>query len=843
MDDENDITLIEILEILISMTPEEKDIQMASTTLTNKMRIDPINTVIELSYIIEENIENTQLVFASIVNISNALSTRVNTIGRLRKLWNNLDIETRESLRNVLLTLMSNEDMKIRYNAAYCIAMEVFIEYPIQLWNDFFESIFQIVLNTSNGVSLISSCLNCLNQLLVFNFFDPEMVFFNDIVSSIYSSAMFHLDQLETPDDVRIQAIGCLINSHLFLDPILKESNNLKTFFDMIIRNFSIVNQDFHDLIYELLLKSCVRHIRMLEPVFYDVFQTTAIDFLSGEEKNKSNSIGLWTAIAGAEADNHVHMGVLNSAHIFVPSLISNLEKMVDEDDEDDLALINESIVCLTCFVNAEPELMMPMIIKYIEDNISSDEIVKVNSALLSFYSILDSPQAFSFLQSLINNIITIAAKATNMILQGSAMLIISRGISQFPSLIASQNEFDLLISLCELNVSKPAKLAKRSYQLLYDLYSVFNSDQMQEFLGNCFERIWDIFCVGFSHQDYRDQFFFRNLYESLNEFIIHLPKSCEIQMENILELVLNMINEEMFNQFANYIQITSYLCSVVSSLSFKLMSSINNYASKIVDVLIPLFSYLDSQLYAEIIIVLDNLSIILKNQFNSFIETQDQVELIIEPIAVACESLDPTIVYSSSRFLGDLFRYATSNLTNVYQPRFFKILTDSLKSNFPRDMYPNIIKSLSTITRYAQSEKEKCVLKLLMVMNDFHKIPIDVSQPDDVEFVTGLYESMIHVSITVAKIGEPEVVERNMNMLLKNIQKIWTLSVMNGNILKETLCLLDILSTNYKTLFMDTISLEENSCAYQFVNLVLQSDDEDLKSIAGSIYLIMLQA
>ena len=287
-EEEEQLTIYDAI-ISLAGTSDGEMVNKLDGFLTGEMKIRPINFISDImTMLLDEDIPQINC-FYLLVHLSNAISTRTQQIGFFVNQWEkiitrvaqNIELPEESELKDIvdnihsrLIRLLNEEKKEIRQNASLCISRLFYIEAELNLWDDFFPSIFDTIQNTSNNINLIDSCFIILIYLLESQVIQPKMPDFENIISNIYDTLKIYISNPSIDVNIRISCLRMNSESHYMLDEFFNQEEELNGYVEFLLLNLrDIQNKDVHHLVYELLKKTFARHIEKMLDLMEKIFQ------------------------------------------------------------------------------------------------------------------------------------------------------------------------------------------------------------------------------------------------------------------------------------------------------------------------------------------------------------------------------------------------------------------------------------------------------------------------------------------------------------------------------------------------------------------------------------------
>lgn len=891
--------------VSLSNPSDQEDVEQLNKFLTEKLGNFPLLFISDvITMLFKEDLPQKSYLYL-LVHFSNAISTRMHPIRFFSLHWQeimtsvaqNLGLSTEgsqldeivDNFHTRMINFMNDEKIEIRQNASRCVSELFYIEYMIDLWGDFFPSIFDTIKDVSNNFNILESSFSILIDLIKKQIISKEIDSFDDIILNIYDVLKIYLSNPTI--DVRLRILCLKMNSKALymLDKFFTQEEELNGYVRFLLLHLKdIPDKNVHRLVYKLLKKTFARHIENLGGVIESVFEIVGSDLQNDDEENKALAIDFWLGLAISEKDKKLHSIISSAAPVLVPVflsfLISNQDvdrkrSIIDNDKdfEDEIEIdtettsknsivIDNSIICLRYFVEAEPDIVVPLIIPFINENFNSDDHSLNMASLNASYSVLKNKNFYPILIEMMPKLLALANQEENIELQTCALFILSKALSNYPKLIGDDDCFNQLVSLVEKNISfaiEPTNSLKankkniilmKAFYLLTKIVKCFSDDpDMQAFLGENFDRIWSIFHLFFEkYPVYREELFLiRIVFSTLNSFISGLPIEKGEQITHILTISIKNIADEIAQCQVNPALFLSVNCSVIWTVGFKLKQEVGPFVPEIMDILFSLFAQFDEEVFTEALEVIEEFQLIFKDDFKVY---QEKLIDIVGNILTGYNQINPRLVKQSIRLISMMYKFPSEDLKQkteqlydliapifkiIYAPAPSKPHEKQLNSGIgsvicstrmPRDILPCIIETITLITSQSNTDRKDKFVDQYANLNKAQKIKIDVSQNDDKDFAYELYEKILFAYKILIKVPDPEdsfLVMLNMNQMLMAFENIYEYCVTTRRCLDLFISILYNLVTTFKGKFCDQLKTPKYEVIKKIFDFIRESPEE----------------
>ena len=753
--------------------------------IEEKKRKSPLDFLLELALILRDS-DSESLAYSALIHIGLVLN-KSRLLPVLRKQWVAAPVEARMAMRTMFTGLLGNASKRFRENGAYCLAGFVYLEYRNGLWPEFFDELFKLVSDPANGENSVEGCMFLIGELFRRGFFKEEERG-EEIVREIFRIVFLYLSEQQTPMSLRPQLISVVCTGMYAFDPIFADGSVLERVIHTLLLNFTLHESCVHKKTYEALELVCVRHFRGLNDVLVGrLLEACAGDLAASSDIDKDLGVNFWMKFAGAASDNHNKEFVLQIAPKIVPMLLTVL-KDAREENEDIVQVKRSTMTCLLFMVNAGGQPVTPLILDFIDKNLASTDCIERKAALFAIYANLELRDFYPILMQRFPVIVNMARETHNEDLQDAALFILSSSLGNYPQILESATQFNLLLDIVSKNMNRPIGVIQRCFELLYAIFNTFKSTERQSFLGTHFEPIWQLFLSGLSLREFRQPDFMTSFFEALNAFIMHLPQACEEHVAGILKNVIEAVNREVRAPITppNCFQFVAFMCSVISTIAVRTRMFIEPYVDAIMETLLFILRQHDCLIYEEALITVDSIALIMKEKFSKFHEA------VMPFVMTGFETGDPRVICQASHLIGDMFDNPSPYLISFVDKVYDSVIRALDNPNIPVQMKPFLLNAFISVGAQKRRDYYQIFKDILIFVGSAQKAKIDVTQKDEVEFGYALFEAALRGYILAVEIyTEEKEILTNVPQMLQVIDRIMEYSFISLKIMDRFIKLL----------------------------------------------------
>ncbi|OIV93622.1 hypothetical protein TanjilG_04854 [Lupinus angustifolius] len=316
--------------------------------------------------------------------------------------WMSLDPTVRSQIKAFLLRTLSTPSLDARSTASQVIAKVAGIELPHQQWPELIGSLL------SNLPQLPAHAKQATLETLgyICEEVSPDVVD-QDHVNKILTAVVQGMNSTEE-NDVRLAAIQALYNALGFAQANF--SNDTERDYIMRIVCESTLSPDvkIRRAAFECLVAISSTYYEKLAPYIQDIFNITAKAVKEDEEPVALQAIEFWSSICDeeidileeyegdftGESDVPCFYFIKQALSFLVPMLLETLLKQEEDQDQDERAwnIAMAGGTCLGLVARTVGDDIVPLVMPFIEENISKPDWRQREAATYAFGSILEGP-------------------------------------------------------------------------------------------------------------------------------------------------------------------------------------------------------------------------------------------------------------------------------------------------------------------------------------------------------------------------------------------------------------------------------------------------------------------
>jgi len=317
--------------------------------------------------------------------------------------WLSLDVAVKNQIKTCLLQTLSSPVPDARSTASQVIAKVAGIELPQRQWPELIGSLLSNIHQLPGHVK--QATLETLGYLC--EEVSPDVVD-QDHVNKILTAVVQGMNATEGNNDVRLAATRALYNALGFAQANF--SNDMERDYIMRVVCEATLSPEvkIRQAAFECLVSISSSYYEKLSPYIQDIFTITAKAVREDEEPVALQAIEFWSSICDEEIDILEEYGgdftgdsdipcfyfIKQALPALVPMLLETLLKQEEDQDQDDGAwnLAMAGGTCLGLVARTVGDDVVPLVMPFIEENISKPDWRQREGATYAFGSILEGP-------------------------------------------------------------------------------------------------------------------------------------------------------------------------------------------------------------------------------------------------------------------------------------------------------------------------------------------------------------------------------------------------------------------------------------------------------------------
>ncbi|CAL9220098.1 unnamed protein product [Arabidopsis halleri] len=322
----------------------------------------------------------------------------------LVKQWFAIDVALKSQIKDRLLKTLGSSALEARHTSAQVIAKVASIEIPQKQWPELVGSLLNNMTQQGSPAHLKQSTLETLGYVCE-EISHHDLV--QDEVNSVLTAVVQGMNQSENTAEVRLAATKALLNALDFSQTNFENEMERNYIMKMVCETACSKEAEIRQAAFECLVSIASTYYEVLEQYMPTLFELTSNAVKGDEESVALQAIEFWSSICDEEIDRQEYdspdSGDSSPPHsCFIEKALPHLVQMLletllkqeeDQDHDDDVWNISMAGgTCLGLVARTVGDGIVPLVMPFVEKNISSPDWRSREAATYAFGSILEGP-------------------------------------------------------------------------------------------------------------------------------------------------------------------------------------------------------------------------------------------------------------------------------------------------------------------------------------------------------------------------------------------------------------------------------------------------------------------
>lgn len=843
--------------LLAAQSPDAKIRTEAETSLRQFQEQNPSAFLLALSVELSNDgkpMESRRL--AGIV-LKNSLDAKdASRKEHLVQQWMAIDASVKSQIQESLFRTLRSLTQEAWHTSAQVIAKIASIEIPKKEWPDLIGSLLSNMTQPDSPASLKQATLETLGYVC-------EEISHEELeqseVNAILTAVVQGMNLAQHSAQIRLAATKALYNALAFAQTNFENEMERSYIMKVTCETATAPEVEIRQAAYECLVAIASMYYEVLEPYMQTLFELTSKAVKGDEEVVALQAIEFWSSICDEEIDAQeafsdqsepAHSRFIEKALQFlVPMLLETLLKQEEDQDQDD-SIWNLSMAggtCLGLVARTVGDAVLPLVMPFVERNISSSEWRQREAATFAFGSILEGPSIEKLLP-LVHAGLDFLLKAMNdqnNHVKDTTAWTLSRifELLHCPAsgytVINASNLQPILGVLLE-SIKDTPHVAEKICGAIYYLAQGFeddntNSSNLTPYLPQIIASL-----IGAADRtDSSDSKLRSAAYETLNEVVrcSNVPETAQI-IEQLLHAILNKLSQSFDLPIDKEKQgdLQALLCGVLQVIIQKLnvdetKQIILKIADQIMILFLKIFACHSSTVHEEAMLAIGALAYATGTEFGKYMPE------FYKYLEMGLQNFEEYQVCSVTvGVVGDICRALDDQIVPYCDGIMSLLLKDLSSGDLHRSVKPPIFSCFGDIALAVGAQFEKYLGYAIPMLQSASEVCAQMDTSDD-EIVD--YGNLLKRSIFEAYSGilqglkdaKPELLFPHAKHLLQFLEFVFRDKQRDDSVTKAAIAVLgdlaDALGPNAKILLKD--------CSFyvEFIQECLESGDEQLKGTA----------
>ncbi|KAL2901998.1 Importin subunit beta-1 [Bienertia sinuspersici] len=770
--------------------------------------------------------------------------------------WVAIDASVKSQIKESLFRTLRSSTQEAWHTSAQVIAKIASIEIPRKEWPDLIGSLLSNMTLPESPASLKQSTLETLGYVCEET--SHEELEQNE-VNAILTAVVQGMNLAQHSAEIRLAATKALYNALAFAQTNFENEMERSYIMKVTCETATSQEVEIRQAAYECLVAIASMYYEVLEPYMQTLFELTSKAVKEDEEVVALQAIEFWSSICDEEIEiqesfsdqsEPPHSRFIEKALQFlVPMLLETLLKQEEDQDQDD-SIWNLSMAggtCLGLVARTVGDDIVPLVMPFVEANISSPEWRRREAATYAFGSILEGPSVEK-LSPLVHAGLDFLLKAMNdqnNHVKDTTAWALSRifellhcPASGF-SVITATNLQPILGVLLE-SIKDTPHVAEKICGAIYYLAQGFeddgtNSSNLTPYLPQIISSL-----IGAADRtDGADSKLRSAAYETLNE-VVRCANAVEtVQIiEHLLHAIMNKLSQSFDLPIDKEKQgdLQALLCGVLQVIIQKLNVDktkhiILQIADQVMILFLKIFACRSSTVHEEAMLAIGALAYATGPEFGKYMPE------FYKYLEMGLQNFEEYQVCSITvGVVGDICRALDDKILPYCDGIMSLLLKDLSSGDLHRSVKPPIFSCFGDIALAIGAQFEKYLSYAIPMLQSASQVCAQMDTNDDeiMEYGNLLRRSIFEAYSGILqglKDAKPELLVPHAKHLLQFLEFVVRDKQRDESVTKAAIAVLgdlaDALGQNAKILFKD--------CSFyvEFIHECLESGDEQLKDTA----------
>ncbi|KAF5747638.1 Importin beta-1 putative isoform 1 [Tripterygium wilfordii] len=778
--------------------------------------------------------------------------------------WMAIDISIKSQIKNLLLSTLGSSVLEARHTSAQVIAKVASIEIPQKQWPELIGSLLTNMTQQDNSAALKQSTLETLGYVCE-EISHQDLI--QDEVNHVLTAVVQGMNLAEHSPEVRLAATKALCNALEFAQTNFENEMERNYIMKMVCETALAKEAEIRQSAFECLVSIASMYYEVLEPYMQALFELTSNAVKGDEESIALQAIEFWSSICDEEIDaqevdfpdgedsgpSHSHF-IEQALPSLVPMLLETLLKQEEDQDQDD-SNWNISMAggtCLGLVARTVGDAIVPLVMPFVEANISKPDWRCREAATYAFGSILEGPTVEK-LSPLVNaglEFLLNAMRDLNNHVKDTTAWTLSR-IFEFlhnPAggfSVVSPASLPRLLSVLLESIKDAPNVAEKVCGAIYYLAQGYeDSVPSSSLLTPCLQGIIACLLETADRTDCSDSKLRSSAYETLNE-VVRCSNIAETAgtVQQLLRVIMDRLGQTVRLQIVSSDDrekqgdLQASLCGVLQVIIQKLSSNdatkstILQAADEIMMLFLGVFACRSSTVHEEAMLAIGALAYATGSEFEKYMSE------FFKYLQMGLQNFEEYQVCAITvGVIGDICRALDDKILPFCDEIMGLLVNDLQSGELNRSVKPPIFSCFGDIALAVGEHFEKYAHVTVEMMKQAAAIcdQMDTSDDELIDYVNQLRRSIFEAysgMLQGFKNGKSEVMSQHAAHILQSIDSTIKDNQRDESVTKAAVAVMgdlaDALGPNLRIL------LKDRAVYIDFLGECLQSDDEQLKETA----------
>ncbi|PON94326.1 Importin subunit beta-1s [Trema orientale] len=783
---------------------------------------------------------------------------------RLVQQWMQIDGSIKSQIKDFLLSTLGSPVPEARHTSAQVVAKIASIEIPQKQWPALIGTLLSNMTQRESPAGVKQATLETLGYVCEeISHRDLEQAEVNNVLTAVVQGMNFS----ENTAEVRLAATKALYNALDFAETNFQNEMERNFIMKVVCETALSKEVEIRQAAFECLVSIASTYYEVLEPYMQALFELTSNAVKGDEEAVALQAIEFWSSICdeelelqefeSAETDDsgpaHSHF-IEKALPSLVPMLLETLLKQEEDQDQDD-SIWNVSMAggtCLGLVARTVGDSILPLVMPFVERNITKPDWRCREAATYAFGSILEGP-TLEKLSHLVNSGLDFLLKAMkdeNNHVKDTTAWTLSRIFELLHSpaggysVISSENLQRVVQILLEGIEDAPNVAEKVCGAIYYLAQGYEDAGTSSSMLTPFIPSIIDCLLKTANRTDGGDLKLRSSAYETLNEVVrcSNIVETSSI-IAHLLPVIMDQLGKTIELQIASLDDrekqgdLQASLCGVLQVIIQKLSSVdetktiILQAADQIMTLFLKVFACRSSTVHEEAMLAIGALAYATGTEFEKYMQE------FYKYLEMGLQNFEEYQVCAITvGVVGDICRALDNKVLPYCDGIMNHLIKDLSSEELHRSVKPPIFSCFGDVALAIEEHFEKYVPYALQMMQGAAELcaRMDTSDDELIDYANQLKRSIFEAYSGILqgfKNSKSEIMLPYAQHLLQFIETVFRDRHRDESVTKAAVAVIgdlaDALGSNTKILF------RERAFYLDFLGECLQSDDEQLKETA----------
>ncbi|KAJ7300086.1 hypothetical protein O6H91_19G031700 [Diphasiastrum complanatum] len=796
--------------------------------------------------------------------LKNSLDAKeVQRKGELAQQWLALDPAVKGQIKASLLQTLSSAAPEAHQTSAQVIAKIAAVELPQGEWPDLVVSLLK---------NMAEQPISHLKQatLETLGYVCEEVsadVLAQEQVNSILTAVVQGMNATETSNDVRLAATRALYNALDFAQTNFENDMERDYIMRVICEATLSADVRVRQAAFECLVSISSTYYEKLAPYMQDIFAITSKAVKEDEEPVSLQAMEFWSSICDEEIEIQEEYGgdfsgdsevpyfrfIKQALPALVPMLLGTLTKQEEDQDQDEevwnLAMAGGT--CLGLVARNVGDDIVPLVMPYVEENISKLDWRSREAATYAFGSILEGP-SLEKLTPLVNvalNFMLNAMKDENNHVKDTTAWTLGR-IFEFlhgPSVdapVITQANLPLILTVLLGSIKDEPNVAEKVCGAIYFLAQGYEgTGGLSSPLSPFFQNIVQALLATADREEAGDSRLRTSAYETLNEVVRCSTEDTAPVVMQLVPVILQKLNLTLEMQILSsedkekQSELQALLCGVLQVMIQKLGANeatkygIVQYADQMMGLFLRVFACRSATVHEEAMLAIGALAYATGVEFGKYMQE------FYRYLEMGLQNFEEYQVCAVTvGVVGDICRALDDKVLPFCDGIMTQLLKDLSSNQLHRSVKPPIFSCFGDIALAIEEHFEKYLMYAMPMLQGAAELAAQQANRDDEmidysnQLRNGIFEAYSGIFQGFKK-SKAELMIPYAAHILQFIENVYQDKDRDDLVTKAAIGVLgdlaDTLGTNAAPLFLQFVFYKD------FLDECLSSDDQQLKETA----------